>query len=335
MKTVLLIPIWFIQLFTPAKSFKSNPIIGSVTLNKWGLHKWRVWTANKVMRFRMWLLSYGVDRNDQQQYQQQGFIIKENYLDETVFQKLEQEVRNFQSDDVRECNQGDTQNHRILLDPKTVKGLPQVKQLMASKPFRRLMRYTAGYACMPVMHIEQVRNGFRKSNAVDPQKNLHTDTFHPTMKFWLFIDDVDEVNGPFTYVPTSNQLTSQRLEWEYLESHKGAAHENSYSARGSFRFSKADREFLGLPPPKKLRVKRNTLVIANTFGIHGRGNAEQGSTRLAIWGMSRTNPFVLFPGLGFEFINRLQYYLLNRQRKRADRKAAARGGVSSWHKVDH
>lgn len=34
-------------------------------------------------------------------------------------------------------------------------------------------------------------------SAPDPQNDLHMDTFHPTVKAWLWLDDVDEDMGPF------------------------------------------------------------------------------------------------------------------------------------------
>ena len=332
MKTLLYTPYWLIQLFTTAKSFKANPIMGSPTLNKWGLHASRVLLANRSMRFRMWLLSFGIDPADRDSYQQQGFIAKGNFVPASLFQQIEAEIRNFQGE-VRECQQGDTQNHRILLDPATLAQLPYTQQLLNNQDFKRLLRYTAGHRRMPFFHIEQVRNGI-KAEGQDPQKTLHTDTFHPTMKFWLYLDDVDEHNGPFTYIPTSNQLTRQRLAWEYQTSQMAYRHPDSYSARGSFRFSPSDREQLGLPEPKAFKVKKNTLVIGNTFGIHGRGQADAGSTRLAIWGMSRTNPFIPFPGLGLAIFDRWQYDILNRVRAWQDAQAAKQGRSAAWHRID-
>ena len=41
----------------------------------------------------------------------------------------------------------------------------------------------------------------------DPQTALHADTFHPTVKAWLFLTDVAADAGPFTYVPGSHRLT--------------------------------------------------------------------------------------------------------------------------------
>ncbi|TXH69362.1 MAG: phytanoyl-CoA dioxygenase [Thiothrix sp.] len=332
MKTLLYSPYWFFQLFTTAKSFKGNPILGNPTLNKLGLHTSRVVLAHASMRFRMWLLGFGVDTADKRSYQQYGFVAKENFVPADLFRQIETEIRNFHGE-VRECQQGDTQNHRILLDPQTLAKLPYTQRLLNDPAFRRLLRYTAGHRRMPFFHIEQVRNGVAAAGS-DPQKSLHTDTFHPTMKFWLFLDDVDEQNGPFTYVPGSNRLTRERLTWEYHTSQMAYRHPDSYSARGSFRFSPADRAQLGLPEPKAFKVKKNTLVIGNTFGIHGRGQAEAGSTRLSIWGMSRTNPFIPFPGLGLALFDRWQYSILNTLRTWQDAQAAKQGKKAAWHRIE-
>ena len=54
----------------------------------------------------------------------------------------------------------------------------------------------------------------RRRRAADPQTDLHTDTFHPTVKAWLFLTDVAPDAMPFVYVPGSHRLTPQRLDWE-------------------------------------------------------------------------------------------------------------------------
>lgn len=308
-KKLLLAPVWFFQLFTTAKSFRDNPLLGSHHLNKLGLHAGRVMFAHYIMRFRMALLGFGVDATDRVAYQRDGFLAKENYIPAEQFARIEAEIRAFQGN-ARVTQQGDTQTRRVLLDPETLQQLPHTRQWLEDRNFRRLLRYTAGHSRLPFFNIEEISNGIYASNDHDPQKDLHTDTFHPTMKFWLYLDDVDEHNGPFTYIPTSAQLTRQRLHWEYQYSQTARHAPELYSARGSFRLHAPDLAQLGLPAPKAFRVKKNTLLIANTFGVHGRGQADPGSTRLSLWGMSRTNPFIPFPGFGLEVFNRLQYRIL-------------------------
>lgn len=331
MKALLYTPIWFLQLFTTAKSFRDNPILGNATLNRWGLHITRLKVAHAIMRFRRRLLSSGISAEDWQSFETQGYILKENFLPAEHFTALEAEIRTYRGE-VRECQQGDTQNHHTLLEPATLQQLPQTTALFKIDYFKRLMRYTGGHLRQPFLYIEQVRNGVA-AGGKDPQKNLHSDTFHPTMKFWFFLDDVPLENGPFNYVPSSNQLTPERLAWEHKTSQYACKHADSYAARGSFRFETNDLAQLKLPAPKAFVVKKNSLLMADTFGIHARGQAEAGSTRLAIWGMSRTNPFNLFPGTGFTFVDAAQYKIVKALRDWEDYKAAKHGRKSAWHKI--
>ncbi|OLO03644.1 phytanoyl-CoA dioxygenase family protein [Salinicola socius] len=334
MKSWTRYPIWFGELFTGAKSFAANPLLGSERLNRYGLHAARVWSAYWMSRLRMAMLSGGVPKTDREQFQRYGYVLKENYLSEETFQALLTEVRQY-SGEIRECCQGDTNTHRILLAPEVVEQLPTLRSVLDEASLKRLFRYCAGHARLPICHIENVHNGSLQSEKDrDPQKNLHVDTFQPTMKFWLYLEDVTDENGPFVFVPGSNHPHRERLKWEYQMSQRAKSHADRYTARGSFRVSAEEAPRLGVSGPKAFQVKGNTLLIANTFGVHARGNAEPGSSRLALWGMSRTNPFLPLPGLGFDYFNRLQYRVLQRMRAQEDRKAAAKGGQSSWHVID-
>ena len=145
------------------------------------------------------------------------------------------------------------------------------------------------------------------------------------------------LGGSLGRKPGPNHPHRERLKWEYQMSLRAREHTDRYTARGSFRVSQKEAERLGEGGPRPFRVKANTLLIANTFGVHARGNAEPGSSRLALWGMSRTNPFLPLPlplpGLGFEYFNRLQYRVLQRMRRQEDARAAAKGTQSSWHVI--
>ena len=54
----------------------------------------------------------------------------------------------------------------------------------------------------------------RGAEGPDPQLELHSDTFHPSLKAWLFLTDVPEDGRPLTYVAGSHRLTPDRLAWE-------------------------------------------------------------------------------------------------------------------------
>ena len=98
------------------------------------------------------------------------------------------------------------------------------------------------------------------------------------------------------------------------------------------RYSDEEIAALGLDAPKAMTVPPNTLVIANTFGIHKRTESGK-STRLSIYGDSRTNPFIPLPGMSSRLVDRWQYSLLDIFRKRADAKAAKHGRRSPWYLI--
>ncbi len=330
------IPFWLFELLTTAKSFKGNPIIGSPMLNHLGLHVVRLVTSHGIMRARMWMLAMPISRQDRQFYFREGYLVKENFLSDDEFNALEKEARSFDGD-IREARQGDTVTLRAALSPDVLGATPAIDKLINNKQLKQLAHFTAGHLREPFYYLEKVKNGYNSNNnsALDPQKSLHSDTFHPTMKCWFFIDDVKEEAGPFMYIPGSQQLTWKNIKWQYRMSIGAKDASNALHAKGSSRYDAKDLEELGWPPAKAFAVKKNTLVFANTFGIHRRGDSAQKSTRLALWGDSRTNPFNPLPGLGGEAINKIQYYFLDLYRKKADENAAKRGGRSPWKLLEN
>src|SRR5439155_10478435 len=120
---------------------------------------------------------------------------------------------------------------------------------------------------------------------------LHADTFHPTVKAWLFLTDVVEDAGPFTYVPGSHRLTAERLAWERRTSLTARQSANAEIRQGSFRIDPAELPSLGLPQPRAFAVPANTLVVADTFGFHARGPGVRPSLRVEIWAYGRRSPF--------------------------------------------
>ena len=332
MKKLLLLPVWVVQLATQTKSFTRNPIIGSAILNRLGLHVIRLVLAHAIMRSRMWLFSFSVDPIVRKQFYRNGYILIPDFLPADEFQALKHEIHAADGE-VRECTQGDTLTHRILLDNQTLSNMPACQSLLTDKLYRQLHRFTAGKATPPVSYIQTIKNQYA-DGAPDPQKNLHADTFHPTMKSWYFTDDVDERNGPFTYVPGSQRLTLARLRWEYKKSIAVSSDADRYSANGSFRISESDATEMNLQPAEAFKVPANTLVIANTHGFHCRGHATERSTRTELWTISRNNPFNPLPGIDHPLATDLQNRLLSLWRKYCDKRAADRGGVSSWHVIE-
>ena len=273
MTQFLLWPIWILQLFGGAKSFVGNPLLGSATLNGWGLHTTRVRLAHAATQLRWWLLAPLAAAELRQRFRTQGYLVLENYLPLADFERLKVAIETCRAE-VREMRQGDTLTLRVLLDDDALVALPPCRALLARKEFINLLRYCAATLRWPHFYVQCIKHGASH----DPQKDLHADTFHPTMKAWLFLSDADVRNGPFTFVPGSQRPTAARLAWEREQS-LCAGGGNRYSAKGSLRIAEAELARLGLPQAVALSVKANTLVIANTHGFHRRGDAPPGSSR--------------------------------------------------------
>ncbi len=328
MHPIIKYSIWLFELVTTAKSFRDNPIIGSPLLNRMGLHVMRIIISHGIMRMRMWVFAFPLSAKERQAYFRDGFILKENFLPEEQFAALKAEISTFEGE-IREARQGDTLTHRAELSPDAISGYSQLQAFLQHKKLGQLARFTAGHARAPLYYIEKVKNRHCQGGD-DPQKHLHTDTFHPTMKCWYFLEDITADKGPFHYVCGSQRLTWKLLKWHYTMSINAKDAPNVLHARGSIRYTQNDLNALGLEAPHAFIVPKNTLVLANVFGMHKRGDSEQQSTRLALWGDSRTNPFLPFPGIGGAFVNYWQYYFLALYRKRYDAKAAETGKASPW-----
>jgi hypothetical protein len=323
---------WLVSPLSLAHDFRGNPVIGSRWLNRLGLHVLRLLLAHAVTRLRWFMLRPMLGPEQRATFHRDGFLVIPDVLPAAQFAALLQEV-NTAAGQPRQCVQGDTLTQRLLLDEQALSGMPVTARLWSGTAVAGALAYAGAKNCRPFLYIQKIRNGTRAATA-DPQKNLHSDTFHPTMKAWYFLDDVDQTRGPFTYVRGSNRLSWKRLRWEYRRSIEAAGLADGYSAKGSFRFSPEDLASLGLPDPESLTLPANTLVIANTFGIHCRGSAAPGACRREIWAYSRFNPFNPWPGIGLPYYSRADQALMKWWWQHLDRVAAARGQQSSWHRID-
>lgn len=325
-------PIWIIELFTTAKSFTANPIIGNRFLNKLGLHIARVRAAHAMTRWRTLFLGGSLPAEIKQQYREQGFVKIENFLSAEDFQKVREEILAFQGE-LRKMIQGDTETFQGLLDDATLEKMPATRTLLKSKRFQDVMCYGGGAYKLPMCFAHCVSNGVAEGTG-DPQKDFHSDTFHPTMKAWLFLDHVDDSIGPFNYVPGSHRADKTRLDWDYENSVAGKELENRYAKRGSLRISPDELEARGFAEPVAMKVPANTLVMADTYGFHRRGDAQPGTSRLAIYAYSRANPFNPLPWIApTSWRRRIEEFVTRHNLRAADRAAAKRGVPPSWRPV--
>jgi Phytanoyl-CoA dioxygenase (PhyH) len=297
LRRVAIAPLWIAQLASGAKSFERNLVIGSRRLNQWGLHAGRVTLAHRLARARRRKLANLVAPQDRDAFARDGFVVRPNFLPAEQFAALLAQVKAYRGP-LREISEGDTILRKIALDKKALAALPGLNAVLRSPDWRGLIRYVGSRDAEPVVWVQSILRHACPGPA-DPQTVLHADTFHPTVKAWLFLTDVAEEAGPFTYVPGSHRLSPERLDWERRMSLAARHSPNAEIRQGSFRIDQADLPSLGLPQPRSFAVPGNTLVVADTFGFHARGPSNRPSLRVEIWAYGRRSPFLpwatLFP----------------------------------------
>ena len=291
----LLSPWWALQLATDAKSFRDNPLIGSRRLNAWGLHAKRVALADRMAAWRRRRMERLVKREQREAFARDGFVKIENFLSPEAFAALQSQVMHFPGA-AREMVQGDTITRRYALDPATLQALPAARDLVHDKTWQGLIRYVGSYDIEPLVYIQSILT-HRHEAPPDPPTKLHADTFHPTVKAWLFLTDVAPDEGPLTYVAGSHRRDAKRLAWEKKRSLDVLQGEDFLSARGSLRIDESELAELGLPEATIFAVPANTLVVCDTSGFHARGPAVRPSTRVEMWAYGRRNPFLPWTGL--------------------------------------
>ena len=277
-------PVWILEIFTEAKSFEANPVIGNLLLNRLGLHVLRVLLAHSLTGVRRFILGWRLPADVKKQFRQNGFIVLENVLPSEQFLALQKEA-NSEWPETRYFVQGDTTTEFVFLDSNRQQSLPACKKLAKNVFLNRIMKYVAACGLTPWMDFLRVVNvgGARQD---DPQKYFHSDTFHPTMKAWLFLEDVDSSKGPFEFVQGSNRLNWKRLKWEYRQSLGVKEEGATYARRGSLRVEESELDNLGYGPIRSMVVKANTSRLSMAFS-------------------NRINPFLLMPIPGWRWLDRL------------------------------
>jgi hypothetical protein len=295
LRQAVMLPWWTAQLFTATKSFERNGVIGSRRLNDRGLHAARVKLAYNLATARRRNLASLVSATDRDAFERDGFVMRRDFLPPKNFAALVAEVAAYRGP-LREIAEGDTIMRKIALDGRALARLPALGAALRSSQWRGLIRYVGSRDAEPVVWVQSILRHARPGPA-DPQTVLHADTFHPTVKAWLFLTDVAEDAGPFTYVPGSHRLSPERLAWEQRMSLTAAGSANPETRQGSFRIAEAELAELGLPPPRAFAVPANSLVVADTFGFHARGPSKGASLRVEVWAYGRRSPFLPWAAL--------------------------------------
>ncbi len=290
----VLLPFWLLQILSGAKSFRRNPLIGSPGLNRRGLHAWRVRLASRLAERRRRRFAGLVSEEQGRSFARDGYLVIENLLPQPEFEALRDEVFAARHP-VVEHQEGDALTRHLRLDPPVLRALPSVERLLRSPAWRRPLDFVAAFRVKPLLSVQSVFSQIEPA-ARDPQNDLHIDSFYSSMKAWYYLDDVPAEAGPFVYVPGSHRLTKRRLAWQHRKAVEasGPDAKDPEDRNGSFRLEPGMLERLRLPPPARLAVRANTLVVADTFGFHCRAVSKTPGRRVALYAMSRPNPYLPF-----------------------------------------
>jgi hypothetical protein len=287
-------PLWLLELATGYKSFADNPILGSPRLNRAGLHANRVKLAHRLAWARRRRLAAAVPRDWREQFDRDGFVMVRDFLDPDQFARLREALLNSEFD-TRAHQQGDTVTRRVAVGPPLLKRIPELRALLARRDWKALLSYIGSTRSEPLYYVQTIAAGVAEGPP-DPQLQLHSDTFHPSLKAWLFLTDVGEDDRPLTYVPGSHRLTPERLAWEQARS-VAIAGADRLTQRGSFRVDPQELSALNLPQPIHFAVPANTLVAVDTCGFHARADSNRPTLRVELWAYSRRSPFLPWTGL--------------------------------------
>lgn len=291
---LVLAPVWLAQLLTQAKSFE-NPLIGNRRLNELGLHTARLRLAHRLAAARRRRLAGLLSAEDRKVLDRDGFIVKPDFLPPEAFAALVEQARSLRGP-ARELVEGDTITRRIPLGPDVLARLSAARRLVKSDAYRNLLRYAGASSAAPMLYLQSILTR-AVEGAPDPQTVMHADTFHPTVKAWLYLNEAANDAVPFVYIPGSHKLTPRRLAWERAMSLSAAVSPDPDTRQGSFRLAASDAALMGLPEPRVLNAPPNTLIVADTFGFHARGRSALASIRVEIWAFGRRNPFLPWLGL--------------------------------------
>jgi hypothetical protein len=288
--TWLLAPVHVLALVGPAKSFRDNPVLGSSRLNRAGLHLLRKRLALHCSTRRRASLARLLSPDERTAFERDGFLVLPDFLPAAEFAALRAEILGL-STAAREFVDGYTLTRLIPLDTANLRQLPATRKALLGDRYQGLHAFIGSHRQRPYLFVQSVFSGIRAAR-VDVQSHFHVDTFHATVKSWLFLDEVAPGEAGFTYVPGSHRPTRRHLAWERRVSVTAAQHSDRLTGEGSLRIEPDQLARLGYPPPQKLAVAANTLVIADTSGFHRRGIAEGTACRISVWAYARANPFM-------------------------------------------
>ena len=168
--------------------YSNHKFIDNYDLNKLGLHVYRKLLAHRVYETR----NHACD-DSCTEFNNYGIFKKSDFLEKSEFDN----IRKIFDTKIKPKHPSGT---FINVDPtnffkrnnyllKTIKNFCHIKNFQFALPAVNFW---------DVLHFEN-----------DPQSKFHSDTFQPTCKFWIYLQDIDIQDGPFNFVPKTHLIRWQ------------------------------------------------------------------------------------------------------------------------------
>lgn len=266
----------FIKFFF-GKTFSGDRFVNSLIANLLGLQIFRYIIGNTFYNIKK--IFY---KNKNFSLQKNGYIVLENFLPENEFLVLKDEF-NLAFEGV--------ETPHVHLDEKIQSKYQNLYKFSKNKKIISLFTENELKNKLDiVVRLEKVKT--KKNNEVDLNKIFHYDTYYNTFKAWHFLHDVNIEQGPLNYVEASHSFSLARLLIEWKASIKYSLLKNKRDWSGYGVSKKKYNYYNNIS--KKFTVKKNTLIFANTHGLHRRGDSIIDTERNSIHFYTRVSPFKIF-----------------------------------------
>ncbi len=279
--------------------FSGRRVVDSTALNAAGVQVFRALAARANLHARRTV--YGTSNLPAyRQFARDGFCVVEDFLSEEEMAKIRAEFDGALGAG-RSVEHVDPDRLGIELDTvhlePSQEGFQNTESLLLRNP--SLLSLVVAYEGWPnLSRMEKWSTAkyrfercFRSVESPDEaadetisNSDVHRDIFYSITKAFYFLEDVDEHNGAFVFVPKSHRLSVRRLVYEYRQSL------GRQRRRDSGRISGEELQAFGLEK-RSLICKANTLVLFDGNCFHARGRFDPGTDRKIVYSEWRSNPF--------------------------------------------
>ena len=147
-------PLWAVQLFTGAKSFRANGLIGSRTLNRMGLHVGRKLAAHGLTAARRAALAPLIPAELRRAFLRDGYVVVRDFLPAAEFEALRAEAVALADAAPRRIQEGDTRTELSLVDDEALAQAPHLKRFIKGRRFLGLCNYVGARLKHPFCQVQ-------------------------------------------------------------------------------------------------------------------------------------------------------------------------------------